>query len=368
MNAALVAAAGISALAFLMFLLESEGLSQIHARVRVQVLNAARWGIVVALVWTVIPATFSQPADERIATTVGLIALVGVLMLVPVRWFVRVGGRDPRWDLRRVKVAVSRMANQIRHSPGKVPPERINEAMARLRELRSDATAELCDLLMAELQDLQAGAESWNEAGRRSIRIDALSRHLWPEDLPPPDNTPDESTLRWHLYREFGRLMELADAARSEAPAAAAESVATAAAEFSARLGALEQFRQSNTDVIIECVQASAAEWLDQGRRGRWIEPFDFIPLGIQGALEIKRLWGRDAAMWGAHLDDEDLKAIRLDLDVRFSSGETKPARESAAAADGDSAVSEAAQEPAGGASGSVPDAPEPQAPGDGTS
>ena len=98
MSAAIVAAAGISALAVFFLLVESESLSDGHARVRTQVLNSARWAFVIALAWVLIPVASSESGPQRGTTILGMVALVGALLLVPVRWFVRIGGREPRWD------------------------------------------------------------------------------------------------------------------------------------------------------------------------------------------------------------------------------------------------------------------------------
>ena len=75
MSAAIVAAAGISVLAVFFFLVESEGLSDAHARVRTQVFNAARWAFVIALTWVLIPVAFSESGPQRGLTILGMVAL-----------------------------------------------------------------------------------------------------------------------------------------------------------------------------------------------------------------------------------------------------------------------------------------------------
>ena len=94
MNAALIAAAGITILVVFLFVAESDSLDNGHARPRTQVLNALRWALVIVLTWLLIPAAFSQPGPQRAATTLALTVLVGALILIPLRWFVRMGGRE----------------------------------------------------------------------------------------------------------------------------------------------------------------------------------------------------------------------------------------------------------------------------------
>jgi hypothetical protein len=324
MNAALVAAAGITAVAVFFFLVESDGLSQIHARVRTQLFNTARWAFVIALTWLLIPATFSEPSSDRPVVIVGMVGLAGALMLVPVRWVVRIGGREPAWELRSARLEVARLANRARRDPASATPERITQTMARIEQLRTAEVRELCDLMLSELEDLQAGDEAWNEAGRRSIRIDQLSRRLWPGEVPPPEFDPDEATFRWRLYRTFGRLMEVGAMERS----------ADTAARFQQLLAALDEFRRSDTKAFIADVRRSGNRWLKSDRkRGPWIESYDFSSLGPRGLEEVRSIWGRDAALWGAQLDDDDMRALEEDL-ARRAPGE------GAAVSGPDSAVS----------------------------
>jgi hypothetical protein len=261
--------------------------------------------VVIVLCWLLIPAAEADPGPERVATIVGLAGLIGAVILVPVRWFLRLGGREPTWELRRARVEVAQISNRVRRNPSSVPVERIQDAIARLAILRTSATAELCDLLSAELSDFITRSESWNEAGRRSIRIDELCRSIWPDDMPPPDFDFQESTFRWHLYRTFGRMMELATAEPTSASRHA----------FEQARDSLAQFRRDSTFRFLDAVQQSADRWLASPATGRpWIESFEFQALGPDGLSEVKRIWGREAAMWGARLDGDDLRALKEDL------------------------------------------------------
>jgi hypothetical protein len=323
MTAVVLAAAGVSSLAVFLFFAESETLSEGHARARVQFLNAARWGFVVALSWVLIPAADAAPGPERAATIIGLTVLIGAVILIPLRWFVRMGGRQGAWELRRAKLEVSRLANRVRHDRDSVTPARIREAADRVRNLRTPETAELGDLMIAELDDLMAGEEFWLESGRRSIRLDYLSRALWLEEMPPPDNDPDEATFRWYLYRIFGRMMELGltDPSKDDL------------AEFHRLMDSLEEYRRPDTNGFIEAVLRSATTWLADTSAGPWIRSYEFEALGPSGLEEIQWIWGREAAMWGAHLDGDDLRAIKQDLARRaLASGEATAGADATAA------------------------------------
>jgi hypothetical protein len=321
MGVAIIAAAGITAVAVFFFFAEGDRLADAHARVRTQILNTARWAIVIALSWALIPAAFSEPGPQRGATILGLAGLLGAVILIPVRWFVQLGGLEPTWELRRVKVDVARAANRIRRDRGAVPPGRLRELIDRVGVLRTLETAELCDLMVAELNDLLAGAESWNEAGRRAIRMDEIGRLLWPGAMPEPDYDPDEATFRWHLYRTFGRMMEVSgrDAPPGER------------ADFRKLAAELEQFGRPDTQDFVDAVRRSASCWLaSPSASAPWIASFNFEALGPDGLAEIRRIWSRDAALWGARLDEDDHLAIAQDLARR--AGSIAPAPESSAA------------------------------------
>jgi hypothetical protein len=314
LNTAVIAATGITALVAFLFLAEWDGLTESHARPWAHILNAARWGCVIALCWALIWAAFSAPAPQRTATLVGLAALTGALMLVPVRWFVRVAGRDPIWELRWLRVEVTLLTNAVRRGAGSVPPGQLRNLIDRLDRAYAPETAELCNLLAAEVQDLLAGDESWNEAGRRTIRIDELCRGFWPDDMPPPDFDAGEATFRWRLYRAFGQLMDAG--------------VATAGTEerdeFARLLSSLDGFRRPDTRDLIRDIRRSGKRWLaDRMSKRPWIEAFDFSVLGPHGLEEVRQMWGRDSALWGAELEEDDRRALEADVARRASVSES---------------------------------------------
>ncbi|HEX7491465.1 MAG TPA: hypothetical protein VF337_07155 [Candidatus Limnocylindrales bacterium] len=319
MTAAIMLAAAITALAIFFFVVEGDDLSEAHARTRTQVLSAARWAVVIACSWLLIPAATSQSGPDRVATVLGLALLIAVTILVPVRWFVQMGGRDPIWELRRTKTEVSLLANRVRLGKGTVPVSRLEETIARLRALRAPSTAELCDLLAAQVDDLMAGREAWNEAGRRSIRIDELSREIWPQDMPPYEVDADEATFSWRLYRHFGKMMELGSAVATPASLRRYRQLAVS----------IDEFRRPDTFRFIDAVLQSADRWLANPIEGApWIDGYDFAALGPDGLEEVLKLWRRDAALWGAHLDDEDLSALQEDIARHAeAAGATEPGK-----------------------------------------
>jgi hypothetical protein len=186
----------------------------------------------------------------------------------------------------------------------------------RVELLRTPDIAELSDLMIAELSDLLAGVESWNEAGRRSIRIDEICRELWPGEMPTPECDCDEATFRWHLYRAFGRMIDIGSLDRSR----------DLRRDFCGLLGSLEDYCRPDTQVFIDAVRQSAERWLAGPARGRpWIASFDFDALGPDGLDQVKRIWPRDAVMWGATLDAGDRTAIKEDLARRSAATEPHP-------------------------------------------
>lgn len=315
MSTAIIAAAAISVLAFFFFIAEGDDLSEAHARTRAQVLNAFRWAIVIALSWLLIPSAASQTGPDRVGTVLGLALLIGATILIPVRWFVQFGGRVPVWELRRTKTEVSLLANKVRLGKGAVPVPRLEETISHIRAIRTPATAELCDLMAAQIDDLIAGRESWNEAGRRSIRIDEISREVWPYDMPPPEVDPDEATFLWRLYRHFGRMMEMGSADPTPAELS----------DYSEMMTSIDEFRRPDTLRFIDAVLQSADRWLADPVEGApWISGYGFETLGPDGLDEVLGLWRRDAVLWGAHLDDEDRLALKADLARHATAAESE--------------------------------------------
>jgi hypothetical protein len=310
LTTALVAAAAITVVAVFLFAGDAVRLRADHARLGALFLDLARWLAVLALAWGAIVMAATDSSMYRTITIVGMGGLAVALMIVPAPWFVLFAGRDPSWELRSLRVEISNATNRIRRDRALVTPARIRGLIGRTRRSRTPGTAELCDLLEAELTDVTAGDEAWNEAGRRSIRIDELCRGLWGREVPQPDYDRAEATFRWRLYRIFGQLMELGTARPTPA----------ARGEFVYLLRSLGAFRRSDTAPFISDVRRSALRWLSDGSAERaWIENLDFSVLGPNAAEGLQSIWGRDSAMWGAELDADDRLALEKDRGRRAS-------------------------------------------------
>jgi hypothetical protein len=303
LDTAAILAAGITVLALFLMLADWAGLRDEHVRWIAYPLVTLRWVVVAILAWVLISVA-SEEASDRILSIVGLGGLIGAMMLVPSSWFVRLAGRRTTWELRGVRVEVTQIANKLRHEPASVSGEQVREMFARINGCRTPATAELCGLLTAELEDVAARKESWNEAGRRAIRTDELCRQLWGAEVPPPDFSREEATFRWRLYRTFGDLMERGTP-NADRPVRV---------EFVYLLRALGGFRRADTSAFIHDVRVSALRWLaDRTKERSWIEEFDFSPLGPNAVEELRKIWGRDSVFWGAELDEDDRLALEKD-------------------------------------------------------
>jgi hypothetical protein len=304
LDTAAILAAGITALALFLMLADWAGLRDDHVRRPAYLLVLLRWAAVAILAWVLISVAASEQTTDRAFSIVGLGGLIGALMLIPTGWFVRLTGRRPTWQLRGVRVEVTQAANKLRHDPAAVSEEQLRALLSRINGCRTPATAELCDLLTAELEDVVARKESWNEAGRRAIRTDELCRKFWGADVPPPDFSREEATFRWRLYRTFGDLMERGTP-NADRPVRV---------EFVYLLRALGGYRRSDTSAFIHDVRVSALGWLaDRTRERSWIEEFDFSPLGPNAVDELRIIWGRDSVFWGAELDEDDRLALEKD-------------------------------------------------------
>ena len=308
MSMAVILAAGITALALFLMILDWLGLREGYARRPAYLFDTLRWAAGVALAWVLIEVASSADPSDRTVSIVGLGAFVGALMLIPTTWFLLLAGRRPAWELRGVRVEVTQTTNRLRNDAGSVSPEQIRLLFDRINRSRTPATAELCDLLAAEVQDVAARTESWNEAGRRTIRIYELCREFWGADMPPPDFDRAEATFRWRLYRTFGELMERG-VANPDRPLKT---------EFVYLLRALGGYRRSDTSAFIGDVRRSALRWLaDDSCDQSWIAEFDFAVLGPNAVEEMRRIWGRDSTLWGAELDEDDRVALRKDRQRR---------------------------------------------------
>jgi hypothetical protein len=134
--------------------------------------------------------------------------------------------------------------------------------------------------------------------------------------MPPPDNDPGEATFRWSLYKTFGRMMEIG----------AGDPSPEVRRQFRGLIRSLKEYRRPDTCAFLDAVRKSANAWIAKPPAGRpWIASYDFEELGPTGLEEIRRIWGREAAMWGAVLDEEDLRNLQDDLARREESSSSGP-------------------------------------------
>jgi hypothetical protein len=112
------------------------------------------------------------------------------------------------------------------------------------------------------------------------------------------------------MYRTLGQLIDIGvDSPEPEARD-----------EFLRLLRSLDGFRRPDTRDLIRDIRRSANLWLaKRSAEQPWIEAFDFSVLGPHGLEEVKRIWGRDAALWGAELEEDDRRALQDDLARRAS-------------------------------------------------
>ena len=128
-----------------------------------------------------------------------------------------------------------------------------------------------------------------------------------------PEYDHDEATFRWHLCRAFGRMIEIGSLDRSR----------VVRRDFCGLLGSLEEYCRLDTQVFIDAVRQSAERWLAGPARGRpWIASFDFDALDPDGLDQVKRIWPRDAVMWGATSTPAITAPSREDLARRSAATE----------------------------------------------
>ena len=121
--------------------------------------------------------------------------------------------------------------------------------------------------------------------------------------MTPPDNDPYEATFRWTLYKTFGRMMEIG--ARGSVAGRPGRVPPADWARW--RSTAAPTPRPSSMPSGPRPMPGSP----NPCPRRPWIASYDFESLGPSGLEEIKWIWGREAAMWGAYLDDDDRRALK---------------------------------------------------------
>jgi hypothetical protein len=278
-----------------LFTTERALLAEQRARRRAQVLDAAR---LTASLLMVLALPFAQP---RPLATIALGLAAFAFIAVPSTWALNLGGVDPRWELRRLQAEGAAL---MRRFGSPMPPDgaaAMRELMADLERVRTEDTAELCDLLASRYEDWIAGSYRPLELGRRVIRIYDLERRLYGDELQPAPLPQDEATFRWRLYRVFGSLVESGQA----------EQTAQQAARFSGLIHELERYRRADTSDLIDGLEASASAWLElPAPRPAW-SPDRAQRRGAVAGSAGEPLWPATSVLWGAVLDESDRLELR---------------------------------------------------------
>ena len=272
-----------------------------RARRRAMVMDGVRLTAVAAMF-------FALPvAEPRPLATIGLGLAAFGFIAVPTRWMLAIGGVDPKWGLRQAQADAAKLMARY---PSPMPEEGA-EALRRierdLERLRTDETAELCDLLSARYRDWIDGTQSPLDLARRSIRIYDLQRELYSDEVRAPTLDENEATFRWRLYRVLGRMSEVGVAALSRGQRA----------RFGELMRELDCFRRADTTEFIDGLQDSGRAWLrSRGARVGWDQA-----LGNAATPKIDeargRLWPSTNVFWGAILDEADRLELAQSRDSR---------------------------------------------------
>jgi hypothetical protein len=116
---------------------------------------------------------------------------------------------------------------------------------------------------------------------------------------------PDEATLRWHLYRTFGDMIDAGAAREPEYLARMTELIEE-----------LEQYRRPHTGAFIDGLQVSAREWQASQTSAQWAEG-GALSLGPTIERPYREIWPRKSVLWGAELDDRDISALPMVMEAR---------------------------------------------------
>jgi hypothetical protein len=283
---------------------EARDFARLHARRRTAVLNAARLTACALVFWA---ALWIVP---RSIVTAVLVAIEGALVYFPERWLIRLGGLEPRWQLRALQDAAGELANRYPAVPR--PPE-FAEPMARLisrmKAIQAHELAEMRDLLIADFAESISSVHHFPDLGLRAVRIHQLEAELFGPEARRAEFEPDEATFRWRLYRHLGDMIDCGSAARD--------------LEHLVRLreliDELEQYRRQDTEALIDAVASSAREWLACQAPGPW-PPTSFRDIGLAIDRGYAELWSSKRVFWGAELDDRDWSALSAIVERKSSS------------------------------------------------
>jgi hypothetical protein len=273
-----------------LFRAEREALAEERARSRALLLDAGRLTAAL-LMFLALPL-----AEPRPLATIGLGLAVFAFVAVPTSWALSAGGVDPIWELRRLQAEGAELMTRYR-SP--MPPEgaeKMRQLIADLERTCSPETVELCSLLAARYQDWIAGEYRPLDLGRRVIRVYDLQRHLFGDEVRPPELSEEEATFRWRLYRVFAEMVDCATG----------QQTARQRDRFARLLRELDVYRRDDTAAFIDGVKLAATVWQEApGPRQAW-RPAVAIRRGAAQGKRTAALWPRTSVFWGAILDGAD--------------------------------------------------------------
>ena len=278
-----------------LFRTERSMLQEGRARRRAMVMDGFRLAAVAAMF-------FALPvAEPRPMATVGLGLAAFGFIAVPTRWMLAIGGVDPKWELRHFQAEAAELMTRY---PSPMPTEGAEALRGIVREmnrLRTDETAELCDLLVDRYDDWIDGSGRPLDQGRRLIRIYDLQRELYGDAVRPPQLDEPEATFRWRLYRAFNEMSEVG----------VADATPEQRGRFVQLIRELDRYRRDDTASFIDGLQASGGAWLRaRGARTPWrpaIGVVDWVPVIEQTR---RRLWPHSSVFWGAILDETDRREL----------------------------------------------------------
>lgn len=259
-----------------------------HARKRAQVLNALRYAACIALLLSLLWVVPRSPLSWAVAF------VVVVLFLFPERWLLRIGGREPKWELRALQDAAGELTRSYpppRRREFVLPMERL---IGRMKAITEPEIAEMRDLLVADFSDSLVGTHHFSDLGLRAVRIHQIEVEVFGPDARRAELDPAEATFRWHLYRTFGDMIDCGAAREPHYLARMTELIEE-----------LEQYRRPDTEVFVDALQSSARDWLNSETPASW--PVDgVLSLGPTVEESFWRLWPRKSVFWGTDLDERD--------------------------------------------------------------
>ncbi len=168
---------GLSALSLGgLWLAELPELRKAHARRQVALLNGVRLGAAATLF-----VVLTSVANPRTLAGVAIATVAVALLLVPIRWVVRVGGIEPKWELRALQDAAGKLRNRYptppRPSEFVRPMERLIGRMNGIKG--ASEIAEMRDLLVADFTDSIVGLHHFNDLGLRAIRMHQIEGKIF---------------------------------------------------------------------------------------------------------------------------------------------------------------------------------------------